>query len=167
MISAGFDTQQVSYLNNGGGTNLNVDADLGKEETKQMMYWQQANQSFGQLTNAGLAIGNAYLASQSMTHQAEIAKDELLTKRAISGDQKEVALKQLGVQQEAMYLQNEMHQRQVKLEGNLAKWQHSSDARKLQISENAKTERMKIASVTDAFSKRGARSDYSYGNSYC
>jgi len=113
-----------------------------------------------------LNVDGELLAAKSMGYQKTIAVEENITKRKISGDQKEVAIRQLGVQQEAMYLQNEMHQRQVKLEGNLAKWGHSSEARKLQISENAKTERMKIASTSDAFSRRGARSDYSYGLSF-
>ncbi len=170
MISAGYEVPATipdhGSAFDGGGTNLNVDGELGSEETKDMMYWQQANQSAA-LGFKGIFAGvNSYLAAKSMGYQKTIAVQENITKRKISGDQKEVAIRQLGVQQEAMYLQNEMHQRQVKLEGNLAKWGHSSETRKLQISENAKTERMKIASVSDAFSRGGARSDYSYGSSF-
>jgi hypothetical protein len=148
------------------GMNMSVKGNMEDKATQKHMMGGQIMQGVGMIASATFQGLNTWLAAKSMDHQASLAGKQLDVNRDIAGYQKEVALKQLGVQQEGMHLQNDMHQRQVRSEEKLAKWQHGSDARKLQISENAKTSRMKIASVTDAFSRRGMKSDYNYGSSY-
>lgn len=149
----------------GGNRNSNnVSTKLNSEDGKAYL---EDSQKYGAISDAiaagvnivGMSLQSA-LASQSMSNQCTIATKYYETQGQIAGYQREVAIKQLDVQFEAINAQQKMHSEQTRHEERMAKLEGSTQTRLAAIEQQSKTDRARILSVTDAFSRRG----YSYGS---
>ncbi len=138
-----------------GGPNISFDAELGKEGAESALLGSQIMQGVGMAVSAGFQIGNQILAGKAMDHQFGLMKKQFELQGDIVDAQKEVATKQLGVQETAIFVQQKMHAAQLRHEERLARYQNNAQARLKVIEESGQTERMKIATATDAFSRRG------------
>jgi hypothetical protein len=133
--------------------NISMNWNPGDDFMKPYMWGQFGMQAVGQIASIGQMIANYKLASQAMKSQTTIACKYYDTQDKIAGYQMEVALAQTNVQGKAIDAQVEMHSEQCRHEQALARLNNSVQARLASIAENGKTERARILSMTDAFSR--------------
>ena len=149
----------------GGNRNTNnvsvkMDGKEGKEYLKDSQMYGAISDAISAGVNiVGMSLQSA-LASQSMSNQCKIAGKYYETQGEIANYQRQVAIKQLDVQFEAINAQQRMHSEQARHEERMAKLEGSTQTRLASIAEQGKTDRARILSVTDAFSRCG----YSYGS---
>ena len=151
----------LTKSNTGYGVNnwnikLKEDGDI-----KDAMSWQGGLQAGQMVTNMMSDIFNYSLAGQAMSAQESITKKYYSTQDNIAKYQRDVALKQLGVQETAVFVQQSMHKTQTQHEKDMMKLEGSMQARLAQIHENGKTSRAKVFLLQDAFA---VKNNWSYGN---
>lgn len=134
--------------------NLNITMDSSKVPDNYLK-WQTGLQGGAMLSNLGTTIANYYIAKKSMEAQAKIAVKYYETQDNIASYQKDVAIKQLEVQDSALFVQKDMHFTQTRHEENMARLEGHTQARLARITEDGRSERARILSMTDAFSRRG------------
>ncbi|MFH1830768.1 MAG: hypothetical protein ABH871_08355 [Pseudomonadota bacterium] len=134
---------------------VELDPTVGAELIKKQQMWGAIGM-IGSQVNQTLATGLNYaLASKSLEIQGTIAEKYYTTQDNIAQYQKEVALTQLAVQEEGMFVQKDMLSNQILHEQKMARLEGATQARLAQIAENGKTQRAEILSMTDAFSRSG------------
>lgn len=151
----------------GGWPTITVDHSFKNDEQAADYLKTAAGLQFGgNIINGLLNIWSqsmqSSLASEGMQHQADIAMKYYSTQGEIAGYQREVALKQLQVQSDAINVQQSMHSGQMLHEEVMAKLENSAQARLASIAEQGKTDRARIMSMTDAFK----RSSYDSGSPF-
>jgi hypothetical protein len=152
--------QPITYQGSGrSGIQMNVSGTLSQEQTERMMGRQQwwdgfamVADSVGQTIASGL---NYALQSKALSAQASIAGKYYETQGEIAGYQRDVALAQLSVQEEAIGAQESMHRDQCLHEEKMLRLEGSVQARLAMIQESGKNRRAEIMSMTDAFSRSG------------
>jgi len=156
--------QPITYQGTGRkGIQMNVSGTLSQDQTAALMSRQQwwdggamIADSVGQTIASGL---NYALQSKALSAQAEIAGKYYETQGKIAGYQRDVALRQLYVQEEAITAQQAMHRDQCTHEEKMLRLEGSVQARLAMIQESGKNRRAEILSMTDAF----ARSSWDMG----
>ncbi|MBT3181736.1 MAG: hypothetical protein HN337_04410 [Deltaproteobacteria bacterium] len=142
----------------------NVSMKLTKEgEKKNFMNWQGGLQAGKMGVNTMIAGFNYGLQGKQIAAQQAIGKAYYNAQETISGHKMKVGMRQLDVQENGMYIQQEMHRAQVSHEERMMKLEGSTQARIAQIKESGKTARAKQIAVTDAFSASRSRDNYFYG----
>lgn len=131
-----------------GSNNINIELD----ELTLGAGLLQAGGMVGGLANQ---IMNTFLASDAMGKQADIADKYYSTQQNIASYQQEVALRQLEIYDNSLLVQQRMHKDQMGHEENMAKLESKTQGRLARIAEDGRTDRAKILSVSDAFSRRG------------
>ena len=152
--------QPITYQSSGRkGIQMNVSGTLDKYQTEDMMKRQQGwdggamiADSVGQTIASSL---NYALQSKALANQASIAGKYYETQGEIAGYQRDVALAQLSVQEEAINAQESMHRDQCTHEEKMLRLEGSVQARLAMIQESGKNRRAEIMSMTDAFSRSG------------
>jgi hypothetical protein len=138
----------------GGGMNIAVKSDMSAKELKPFM-WSQFGLQAGTAVNNMITQGLNYaLASQSMSNQLAVAQKYYQTQDNIAGYQMRVALRQMEVQDNAITAQQQMHSNQIRHEEKMAQLEGSTQVRLAAIQQSGMTERAKILSTTDIFSRR-------------
>lgn len=160
---------QTFPTNTGPSTNIGITAKPIAGETewnKQLGDYLNSSMKWGAGLNALNSVANLVsqymqyrLANNAMSKQAQIANKYYDTDLAIKGLQSKVAIKQLGVQNNAITMQGRMHSNQIRHEEVMSRLEGSTQARLAAIAEQGKTDRAKILSASDAFNRRG----YNYG----
>lgn len=107
----------------------------------------------GTILNGFAIWANHDISSKSIAAQKAIALQYYSTQQAIAGMQQEVALKQLGVQEYAITIQQKMHSAQIWHEQRMKTIESSMQFKLAKISEDGRSERAKILSVRDAFTR--------------
>ena len=130
------------------GSNINI-------ELNEMTDGAIGLQAGGMVAGMVNQLMNYSLASDAMGHQADIAGQYYSTQQNIASYQQEVALKQLEIYDNSLLVQQRMHKDQMGHEENMAKLESKTQGRLAQIAEDGRTDRAKILSVSDAFSRRG------------
>ncbi len=142
-----------------GMPNITANMELGKTDGKEIlgkqMLWGGINTSVSQANQTLATVLNYALASKSLGVQQAVAEKYYTTQDNIAQYQKEVALTQLAVQEEAIFLQQDMHRDQIIHEQKMARLEGATQARLAQIAESGKNRRAEILSMTDAFSRSG------------
>lgn len=120
-------------------------------------YWYGSaiTNGIGAAGNIVNSFFNYSLSGKAINAQKDIAIKYYATQDSIAGRQEKVALRQLGVQENAIFTQQAMHGEQTRHEEVMARLEGATQARLARISEDGRTERAKILSVSDAFSRRG------------
>lgn len=120
-------------------------------------YWwmQGGSMALGAVTNLVSSILNYNLSSEAMETQYDIYNRNMTAQETIAGYQKDVALAQLGAQGKAIEAQTTMHGEQTRHEQAMGKLEQNTQVMLARIAENGKTDRARILSVSDAFSRRG------------
>ncbi|MFA5811306.1 MAG: hypothetical protein WC956_03135 [bacterium] len=156
MGGASFQPVMMPAYNTGAPSspNISIESKMESKDLKNYMLGGLGVQVGGMLAGLLNQSWNYNLASQSMTNQKDIAIKYYSTQDSIAGYQKEVAISQLGVQEKAIEAQVSMHKDQVDHEQEMAKLEGNTASRLAYITEQGKTQRAKIYSVTDAFSRR-------------
>lgn len=133
---------------------VNVD---GSSANIPSWYWglQGGSMLVGALTNLATTHFNYLLSSKAMEAQYNIYDRNMTAQETIAGYQKEVALQQLGEQGKAIEAQTTMHGEQTRHEQAMGKLEQNTQVMLARIAENGKTDRARILSVSDAFSRRG------------
>ena len=150
----------ISYQGSGRtGTQMSVNGTLTSDQTYKMMnrqsWWDggaMVADSVGQTIASGL---NYALQAKALNKQASIAGKYYETQGEIAGYQRDVALAQLSVQEEAINAQESMHRDQCTHEEKMLRLEGSVQARLAMIQESGKNRRAEIMSMTDAFSRTG------------
>jgi hypothetical protein len=134
---------------------VQLDPEAGKEIIKDQQLWggigmvgSQVNQTFNQ-------IFNYLLANKSLGVQQAVAEKYYDTQDKIAGYQRDVALNELAVRETAIYVSQDMHKDQIVHEEQMARLEGSTQSRLARIAEDGKTDRAKILSMSDAFSRTG------------
>lgn len=136
--------------------NLNISIPkLSEGMAAKYLGWQTLIQAGGAVGNIITSFLNYGIAKTAMEKQAEVAGKYYDTQDKLAGYQKDVAIRQLDVQESGFYVQRDMHSAQVRHEENMARLEGHTRARLARIGEDGRTERARILSVTDAFSRRG------------
>jgi len=147
-----------SYIPYLGGTdsgmgNVKLTGKLNEKQTDSMMKWQGGLKAGGMAVNAMISGFNYGLKSQEMSNQLAIAQKYYDTQDNIAGYKKEVAIKGLEVQENAILTQREMHGTQVAHEERMMELQSNMKARLAAVHENGKTARARVLATTDAFNR--------------
>ncbi|MFH0799965.1 MAG: hypothetical protein V2A66_07295 [Pseudomonadota bacterium] len=146
----------VSAPSVGGGINMQIQgAKLDDKQTANLGYAQQGLQAFGMVSNMVNSFLNWDLSKTSMNNQMTVALKYYDTQDTIAGYQTKVAMRQLDVQQNAIYVQQQMHTDQMRHEEKLASLEGATKRQLLAIEVQGKADRAKILSVSDAFTRRG------------
>jgi len=141
----------------GGGSNINYKMNLksGSPEAKMAVWTGAANQAFSTAANTVIAGFNYGLQGKALDAQSAIAGKYYDTQEKIAGYQQTVALRQLDVQETAIFVQQEMHRVQVRSEERLVRLEGATQVRLARVSQDGKTDRARIMSTQDAFSRSG------------
>jgi hypothetical protein len=138
---------------------MNVSGTLTSDQTYKMMnrqsWWDggaMVADSVGQTIASGL---NYALQAKALNKQAQIAGKYYAVQGEIAGYQRDVALAQLSVQSEAINAQESMHRDQCLHEEKMLRLEGSVQARLAMIKDKGLTDRAKVYSMTDAFSRSG------------
>ncbi len=138
----------------GGGTTMNVNWSPKNDEMMEGYMWGQFGlQAGGMLNGMVNMLCNYGLANKAMNCQLEIANKYYEVQDNIASYQMDVSLRQMDVQEKAITAQSTMHLEQCMHEERMAKLAGNTQSRLAAIEEKGKTERAKIYSVTDAFSR--------------
>ena len=132
------------------GPSLNIDAKV--DELGPGVLALQAGGMVGGLVNQ---IMNFSLAGDAMNHQANIASKYYDTQQNIASYQQEAALRQLEIQDNAVLVQQRMHRDEIRHKETMKELELKTQSRLARIAEEGRTERAKILSTSDAFSRRG------------
>lgn len=136
--------------------NLNITMDSLDSDAAEAYLNRQTNLQWGSLAaNFCTTIANACIAKKSIEAQTTIASKYYDTQDNIASYQKDVAIRQLEVQDNSLFIQRDMHSAQVRHEEAMARLEGHTQARLANISESGRNERARILSMTDAFSRRG------------
>lgn len=132
----------------------------GLEYLNNAAKYQMGNNVINAVSDA-LEFGlQTYVATQAMNHQASIANEYYKTQGTIAGEQRAVAMEQLNVQLEAVHSNERMHRQQTLHEERMMDLEKSLQTRLASISEQGKSDRARIMTMNDVFSRRS----YSYGS---
>lgn len=112
-------------------------------------------QGLGMVAGATFQGLNTWLASEAMNYQNKIANKYYTTQQNIASYQQEAALRQLEIQDNALFVQQRMHRDQMRHEETMKELELKTQSRLARITEEGRTERAKILSASDAFSRRG------------
>lgn len=132
------------------GPSLNVDAKV--DELGTGVLGLQAGGMVAGLVNQLMNFG---LAGAAMNYQNQIASKYYDTQQNIASYQQEAALRQLEIQDNAVLVQQRMHRDQMRHEETMKELELKTQSRLARIAEEGRTERAKILSASDAFSRRG------------
>ena len=146
--------QQQNMMPQGTNVNLEWSPDADSEFMEQYMWGQFGLQAGGMLNGVASMIATSVISNNAMEYQADIAMAYYDTQNHIADNQMEVALRQLGVQEQAIDAQRDMHGAQTKHELKIKELEKNAEVRIAAILESGKNERAKILS-TDAFNRRG------------
>lgn len=136
------------------GPAINFDGKLGELSPGQKS-GLMGMQGFGMVAGGIFQGLNTWLASESMNHQFGIANKYYDTQQNIASYQQEAALRQLEIQDNALFVQQRMHRDQMRHEETMKELESKTQSRLARITEEGRTERAKVLSVSDAFSRRG------------
>jgi len=135
--------------------NVDLNSEDGAEIMKNQMLWagigmvaNSVNQTLNQTLNYALQ-------SKQIGAQERVAKKYYTTQDNIASYQRDVSLKQLAVQETAVYAQKDMHGQQMLHEEKMLRLEGSIQSRLASIQEDGKTRRAEIMTMNDAFSRRG------------
>ncbi len=141
---------------------INVSAEMGSEMGPQVadlmrnqIRWAGWGSAMNATTSVVSDVCNAILANKSLNVQKSVANKFYNTQSEIAGFQREVAIRQLDVQQSAVNAQKDMHHEQMRHEEKMLRLEGSIQARLAKITEDGKTKRAEIMSMTDAFARCG------------
>lgn len=148
----------VPYLQTGGSDyRLKLDGSAAMWA----MGANEVNRAATTVCNTILGAKNAGIVNNMIDAQETVATKYYDTQEKIAGYQQEVALKYMDVQETAIFAQERMHGKQTEHEQKMMKLENSARVKLAQVAEKGRTDRTKILSVQDAFSRRG----YFMGNS--
>jgi len=141
---------------------INVSAEMGADMgdkvgdlLKNQTRWAGWGSAMNATTSIVSDVCNAILAHKSLEVQGSVAKAFYKTQGKIAEFQKDVAIEQLDVQRCAVNAQREMHGEQMRHEEKMLRLEGSIQARLAKITEDGKTKRAEIMSMTDAFARCG------------
>ena len=148
----------VSAFGAGGGLNMQIKGkELSANQTDALAWGQLGNQTLGMVGNMINSYLNWDLQSKALKAQMEAITGEhgyYATQDKIAGYQTQVAMKQLQVQENAIYVQKDMHTEQIRHEETMTRLEGATQRQLAVVAENAKTDRAQILSVSDAFNRR-------------
>lgn len=153
-MSVGFTPLQFAPA---GGNDIKYTMNLksGSEEAKWAMGINGGMQAVNSALNAYITYCNTQLQGKALDAQAEIAKKYYGAQEKIAGYQQTVALRQLDVQETAIYVQQDMHRLQATHEEKMMRLEGATQVRLARVAESGKNERARILSTQDVFSRRG------------
>lgn len=137
-----------------------MDIQLKDEDAKDAMTWQGSLSAGTTAVNAMISGFNYGLAGQQIGAQKEIGKAYYHATEKVAGYKMQVAMREMDIRENGMYIQQQMLGSQQEHEERLMRLEGSAQVRIAQIQESGKTERARQISVTDAFS---ARRSYGFG----
>lgn len=140
----------------GGGTTTRVDVNGDGPNGRIYAYGNIASDVLGNLNDA-LSTGlNFALASDAMSKQMTIATAYYATQERIAGMQKDVAGKQIQLQEKAIDTQYKMYKDQRIHEQTLARLEGATQERLARIAEDGKLARLGVMETSRAFGQRNS-----------
>lgn len=150
--------QWQTFPMNSGMPSITATTELDSADAKELMGTQIGVGAFLNVTSAAGNFASQYmqyrLAGTAMDNQLAAIEAYYETQGVIAEDQRQVALKQLELQGNAVDAQRAMHSNQVLHEETMLRLQGSVQARLAMIEEGGKSDRARILSVSDAFNRR-------------
>lgn len=119
--------------------------------------------SIGNMLATGLNYG---LQGQQIEANKAVAEAYYDSVNTVASYKQQVAMRQLDVQETAMYTQQNMHKAQIDHEQRMMKLENSARVAIARVQEDGKSERARVLSVIDTFSARRSWS-YGYPSSIC
>ena len=154
-----FIPQQISYNNtsNPTQTTMELTDDKQKDKALKINAAMQALDSIGNMMAAGFNYG---LQAKQIDANRAVAEAYYESVNTIASYKQHVAMRQLDVQETAIYAQQNMHQAQIDHEQRMMKLENSARIAIARVQENGKNERARVLSVANTFS---ARRSWNYG----
>lgn len=149
----------LAYMPQQSGMQMKLN--VPKDDAPAALAWQGSNQALSTIGNTIIAGLNSSLQGKAIEAQSSVMKAYYGTQEKIAGFQKQVAMRQLDVQERAVLTQSQMHRNQLAYEEKVTRLEGSTQAKLARIHEDGKTARARTMTMTDAF--KSSREDWFYG----